>query len=465
MSYKGYDLRVGALSLMDNTEGVCTFNTQGASATLGNPVPVAEVISSLLRDGDLTTTNRFGNREASFLVEIKAPDPGALADGEAALMAELDQVNTLTWQVPYGADTLFDVVRSWPEFMMDDLTEVRRIVRVYRVVFECLPFGRSADEVTINWTGSGTEIDLSTTAGWTATGGSITSLSNEIRKTTTTGTITLSRSVALQDYLWLKVDGSTGFTVLSAVTVDGVSVPMAEVHTLKFSGNQFFTIPTDTWRGTTKTVQFTIAADSGSTNVATLREFWTTSYPARATGNTTAAPMGIGVIDVPGSARAPVALISFTVPTGGAWLYTAPNPNVALRERGAVENLYAKWTVGGADPVYLAGDYVRVTSRSDPQPPRLNPDGIWPQYATDVDQLAYPSARGTAISFFPTSGPVSVISASPDLPTGFHPEAIVHEEHVLHPGRCGFAVIAAATGLPVAATITYYPHWWAHAGQ
>jgi hypothetical protein len=158
-----------------------------------------------------------------------------------------------------------------------------------------------------------------------------------------------------------------------------------------------------------------------------------------------------------------LALITFTAPTGGAWLYTAPDPNVALRDRGAVENLYTKWTVV-SDPVYLPGDYVRVTSRSGPQPPRLNPDGIWPQYASGVDQFAYPSARGTAVSFF-TAGAVSVISASPDLPTGFHPEAIIHEEHVLHPGRCGFAVVAAATGLPVATTITFYPHWWAHAGQ
>lgn len=474
MSRGGYDLRIGDLSLIANDEGSYAFDVQGANVTLGNPAPVSDVISSLLRDGELTTTNHFGNREASFLVEIKAPNAGVLADGEAALMVELDKVNTLTWQVPYGADTLFDVVRSWPEFMFDDLTEVRRMTRVYRVVVECLAFARSADTVTINWTGPGTETSLATTAGWTVvSGGSIEVASGHIQNTATATATTLSRSVLLDDYLWLKVDGEFGGSLrVVSVTVDGTSVPAAEIRNEAYADAHFVTIPTSTWRGTTATVQFTIVPYTAGLNRAILYEFWTVSYPNLTAASSDVAPRGIGVVDTIGSARA-ACTIAFTAPAGGAFVYTAPDPNETLHA-GAAENVFSHFVVTAPDGAEVGigsvlmwfppGTHSAQIGFTDARPTELYPNGMWPQEVTDADQFVYPADPRASVSYMDTSGAKTIVSPSPSLPQGYDSGAIVHEVHSVHPGRMGFGVVDQ-NGAPVAATITYYPHWWAHAAR
>ncbi|MCW2496394.1 hypothetical protein [Jatrophihabitans sp.] len=473
----GYDLRIGDLSLMDNQDNVFRLAALGADASLGNPVPVSEVITSLLRDGDLTTTTRFGNRTASFLVEITAPDAGGLASGEAALMAELDQVNTLTWQVPYGADTLFDVIRSWPEFMMDDLVEVRQIKRTYRVTFECAPFGRSEGLVTVAWTGPGTEISTTSTTGYTVVGGGAIAVSGgHIQKTTTASNLTLSRSVAMDEYLWIKTEGEVPVSArhITSVTVNGTAIPDAQIRQEAGSSKHFYTIPTGAWQGTTATVQFTITPWAAGSNRAILEEFWTVSYPNQFTAGSNTSPKGIGVISTIGSARAPCT-ISFTAPAGGAFVYTAPDPNVLLREQGAAENVFAYFTVASADgdeygvgPVLMwfpQGTHAAQIGFTDARPAELYPDGLWPTATpTALAQWINPADTRAAVSFFNTTGVKTLVSPSPSLPTGYDTAAMVHEVHAVYPGRMGFAVLDQNND-PIAATLTYYPHWWTHAGQ
>jgi hypothetical protein len=436
---------------------------------LGNATNIYDVMVSLLRDGTLQSSAGTNNRTLVIPVIVEQPDSGALSSWAADIEVEAGKPSsTLTFSPGdgYGADTVLttftaDIAHDWDQ----ELEEAG--LRRYLLTIPALPFGRSASEVTINWTGPGTQlVDYNSITDWSVVGagaiaawdGGLTAGGIGVLQKTTTGEVTVKKTLTLGVYLRLIVVADT--PAVDQVVIDGVAVSASVYKIVQAAPGSIASVLIDTaaWDGLAVDVQFRM---NGGAAAPGLHSVFSVRYPGIETSLT---PTGLDVIDVAGSARSPLALISFTAPTGGAWLITAPDPNVALRDRGAVENLYEKWTVGAGDPVYLPGDYARVTQRSEPQPPRLNPDGIWPQYATAVDQLAYPSARGTAASFF-TAGAVSVISASPDLPTGYHSSDITHEEHVLHPGRCGFAVIAAATGLPVATTIMFYPHWWAHAGQ
>lgn len=495
MTTSGYQLSLvdsaaaTLLELMENANALYRFDVLGQDATLGNPVPVAEAISSLMTDGGLTTIRSFGNRVAAFLVTITAPDAGALADGEAVLMAALDRVAALAWHVPFGASSFFDVVACWSEHQFDDLEEVRQVRRTFRVTFECLPFARSADLTTINWTGGHAQTLLNTTAGWTVVGGGAiqsvgTGTTAYIQKTTTNGSVTLSRSIELDDYLWIKTGPGFGHLVQS-ITINGVAIDDANVRREYFPSNlgEFYTIPTSRWRGQTATVQFTLIEDWTS-NRAVIYQLWTLSYPVVTTAATATKPLGIGAIDVTGTARTPCS-ISFTAPAGGAFVYTAPDPNPAIRDRGAGESVYAKFSISDANGAevevdgrlmwFPPGNHTANVGWTDPRPLELYPNGMWPTEATgeanlgpDVlsgaSQWAYPLDGRAAISFFDTWGAKKLISPSPSMPQGYHGDAVTHETHSLHPGRCGFAVLDV-NGDPVAATVTYYARWKHHAAS
>lgn len=430
---------------------------------LGSAETLYDVISSLMVDGSLTSSPGSGNRQGLQLsVLTEGSDSGVLAELGAALDLEAGkQTNELVFYPGdgYGEPCVLDTFAAQSTHDWDQTLE-KSGLRRFVLTIPARPFVRSVDATTLNWTGSPRETDLSTTTGWTVVGaGAISSAGGQIQKTTMDSDVTLSRSVALDEYLWLKTPGPVpaGTHLVTSVTVNGVSVPDATIRQEAVSSQHFYTIPTRAWLGQTATVQFTLSPGSAGT-YATLEEFWTTPYPNKTEAGAATRPLGIDVIDVGGTARAPIALVSFTSPSGGAWLITGPDPNVALRDRGARENLYEKWTVAGGDPVYVPGDYARVTQQSQPQPASLNPNGIWPQYATGANKLAFPSDRGVAVSFFP-AGDVLVVSASPDLPSGFHSTALIYEEHALSAGRSMFAVIAAATGNPIPATVTFYRHW------
>jgi len=492
----GYQLELidadgsGLLELLANVTGACRFDTLAVDATLGNAVPVTEAISSLMTDGGLTTVRSFGNRVAAFLVTITAPDAGALADGEAVLMAALDRVAALAWHVPFGASSFFDVVACWSEHQFDDLEEVRQVRRTFRVTFECLPFARSASLSTINWTGPVELAPLNAGpgagAGWTVVSGSAAWNANAdglgVPGILASSDAVLRRTVTVDEYLWFKV-ASVPASVkgITSVKVNGTAIPDAEVReegNLYLTSDRFSTVPVGAWRGQSVTVEFTLR-----TTLA-LTEFWTRSYPGAIVDASDARPKGIDVIDVGGTARTPCT-ISFTAPSGGAFVYTGPDPNAAIRERGAGESVYGKFTVsssGGAEVTvggrlmwFPQGDHRINIGTTSPQPVELNPNGAWPTQASGqaltgtgiaagASQWAYPVDSKAAISFYDTPGAKTLISPSPALPEGYHGDAVTHEQHVLHPGRSGFAVLDV-NGYPVSATITYYPRWKHHAAQ
>lgn len=143
---------------------------------------VAEIRAQIL-DGSVATVSSHENREATIRVRITGTDGDDLAQGEAALMAEINRGrNTLAW-VPLltgAVPCVFDVVWSDMEFESEgrDIEEKRRRQRTYVLTLACLPFPRTEQKVLIESlpvpttsTGSGvapTNIDAGTsTTNWT----------------------------------------------------------------------------------------------------------------------------------------------------------------------------------------------------------------------------------------------------------------------------------------------------------
>jgi hypothetical protein len=167
-------LTLGNLNLIDKNGSPFGVELLAEGTDFGSPEPVEVVLNSLLQDGDLVVHTRDGNREQALRIIIKAPDSAALAQGEAALMAELGKRNTLTYTPPdrWGPPTVFDVVTSSLQQIPDDLAEVRRSERHYSVRVVSAPFGRSQEEVTAAaLAASGTTTTLvndgSATTNWT----------------------------------------------------------------------------------------------------------------------------------------------------------------------------------------------------------------------------------------------------------------------------------------------------------
>lgn len=163
-------------SLPDN-EHDFVFNVVADRFSMGNADPVRAVVLSLLADGDLVRTTRFGNREVSFDVEITGPDLASVAQGEAALRREVGRGNALTWQAPdtFAVPSVFDVVYSSMSQTFNDLDELRR-KRTFTLTLTCAPFARSQSAVTVaaiappstETPTTATLNNADTTSGWSA---------------------------------------------------------------------------------------------------------------------------------------------------------------------------------------------------------------------------------------------------------------------------------------------------------
>ena len=149
---------------------------------MGDPDSVAEVINSLLADGELELSSRRGNRTMTFPVLIDDSDLLALAEAETLLTAECDkQRNTFSIDPGDGIApvTVFDTFRASARFKRSD-DEEQAGVRRYELSFRALPFGRSTGkflDVASSPPGAsaGTLVNnCQSTTGWASFGGSLT---------------------------------------------------------------------------------------------------------------------------------------------------------------------------------------------------------------------------------------------------------------------------------------------------
>lgn len=147
----------GTLGFVAPGESEEPFDIEAIAGTnFGNPVPVIEVVRSLLIDGAQAATTRWDNREVVIRVRISANDGEALAQAEAELFGQalLAQPPPLVWTSPLGlsATSVFDVVVA--DLRRDnetgwDLEEVLYGDRFYELTLICLPFARAVESTVV----------------------------------------------------------------------------------------------------------------------------------------------------------------------------------------------------------------------------------------------------------------------------------------------------------------------------
>jgi hypothetical protein len=139
----------------------------------GNPVPIEVAVKSWLQDGSIVVTQGHDNREVRVRVRFIQADLTALATLEAALFAELEKPNTLTWTPANGPASVFVVVTSSLEQEDDFLGEQSDDPwRTYSIRLVCEAFVRSASEtvaaaLAANGTTTTLVNDGSATTNWT----------------------------------------------------------------------------------------------------------------------------------------------------------------------------------------------------------------------------------------------------------------------------------------------------------
>lgn len=477
-------VRWGDLVLHDLNDTANPYQLHHDGFSLGSTRTMYEAVASLMLDGSYVRSPGHENRDnLGFTVEVRFSDSDEAAEYQEALEREAGKAtNTLTFEPRdgIGTTTVFETFEADLDHDWDQDNDERG-VRYFPVKIPALPFVRGEEVSTIAWSGGSTELDpLTSLTGWTTSGGTPT-VSGGLQ-VAAGSTITMSKTLTVAgSYVWAYVLHAASVDhsgVLVAASINGVSVPLTDIQRQEITeGHLYFHIPAHDFRGQSVAVSLTLSGTNGQ--AAVLKELWSVNYPNRAAlGSLTAPPPGIDVIDVEGSARTPCT-ITFTAPAGGAFVYTAPDPDAAVR-RGAGEIVFGNFTVsaaGGAELAigprlswFPAGTHSVMVGSTLPQPIELA--AAWPQAATaaftatgvaaGAFQYVFPAADRTAISFYDTAGAKALVSPTPALPEGYHGGALHHEIHSLHAGRCGFAVLDK-DGNPVATTITYYARRQFHA--
>lgn len=150
-----YELKWGTIVLDSKTPTTDPWLCQAMGVSLGNAVPVVEVIESLL-DGDLSVVTSYGNREIQLVLRLSALDGEALAQAEATLMREVTALrpSPLTWTPPTIGSwpAVFDVVTARLDPSFDegwDIKEKLWAYRYYTLTLECLPWSHPENTVVI----------------------------------------------------------------------------------------------------------------------------------------------------------------------------------------------------------------------------------------------------------------------------------------------------------------------------
>lgn len=164
------------------------------NADLGVPQNVAQVVDTMLRDGELIASDHTSNRTLALSVLIEESDMDLMARAEQSLVIEADKpFNTLTLDPGdgVGALTVFETFRTQVSFVSDDDMEWAGYRR-YDLTIPALPFGRSAieevDEALVS-SGSTTVVisDGTSATGWSSPGGAVTVVSGQLQVPKNTG--------------------------------------------------------------------------------------------------------------------------------------------------------------------------------------------------------------------------------------------------------------------------------------
>lgn len=210
-----------------------------AGTGFGNPVPITKAIASFLQDGALVATTRHDNREMPLFLTVRAETPSGLAAGEAAIVAECNQLaagkrRALQWTPPNGAPTcVFDVVAAQLELDFDDFVEVSDLERRYKLTLTTLPFARSKKAISYVVPSPATSVveevisDGTSLTGWNYGGASGVDPDSQWELQTNGGNLHLFRES------WNNIPGGT--SQASFLEHDGLAVDMTNKPYLRIN--------------------------------------------------------------------------------------------------------------------------------------------------------------------------------------------------------------------------------------
>jgi hypothetical protein len=129
----------------------------GDGYDLGSAQPVADIIGSLVLDGERPFGRRASNRTIKLPVVIEVPasagsaDPRrTLAAAREVLLSAIDQqVWTLTWTRDGGSPLVLDCFRAQPTVVTYELASEISLVSELELSFQALPYGRADTQVQV----------------------------------------------------------------------------------------------------------------------------------------------------------------------------------------------------------------------------------------------------------------------------------------------------------------------------
>ena len=111
---------------------------------LGSPQPTADIVASLILDGERPFGRRSSNRTIALPVNMTAPDRDTLAAAREVLMSLVDnQVWQLTWTRAGGLPLILDCFRAQPSDVAYSITDEQQLHASVTLHFQALPYGRS----------------------------------------------------------------------------------------------------------------------------------------------------------------------------------------------------------------------------------------------------------------------------------------------------------------------------------
>lgn len=123
------------------------FYALSDGSTFGNPIPVDREITTALLDGSFVVTDRHGNREPAFQVQIEAADSVLLERGQAMLFASCSRQVLLGWKPcdGWGPRKVYKAFTSHLEHVFDDMDEMN-MVRAFNLRLICDPWAYAENE-------------------------------------------------------------------------------------------------------------------------------------------------------------------------------------------------------------------------------------------------------------------------------------------------------------------------------
>lgn len=342
----------------------------------GAPETVMALVQSMMADGDITSVDRYGNREVSIVVLVEGADLLAVADAEAALRRECARPrNALTFDPGDGfaPPTVFDVLAVEMRHARDDSHEMH-LLRRWEITLTCEPFARSLDPVTIpamvTTASTPTLIDdCSSAAGWTATvdgiaatptasGGAVSA-----EDSTSPKVVQMSRSgsVVFGASRYLIVEAATNSVRMAAfalVSDTAVQFPLVGARLLPSGWIEFVY---DTAGATSTTITFVVSGDVyGSTNLPTslaINGVWKAITPPQNS------PRQLSRVIIPGGTERTPASIHVSsngssAPLGMTIVHTSPETGSGYSPP------LRRWRVSGnaitAGPDTFSGSYEQI---------------------------------------------------------------------------------------------------------